>query len=661
MSSSPKEISIKGFITAERHASPHIVKIISEILQNSMEANRLARKQRAEKTQIIVKLHFDTNAIFNSLSIIDSATHSSGITNIETKQILSLYNHIGSNDGFSEFGIGGKQSCMQLGNRILYETKTNESGGTLIWDINTILNGEKENHFDSISFNSDVLNVKLPFTTGTKVTITDLVPKFKSHSTSTYLRSREEGQNFEEDICKSFVEIEHQENVFFEFYKCGKFEESKSFKLQTLSNLKDLHEQYKLVVCNDNNVITTYVLHNNAYYQLYDEQKVHNTSMKKNDKFKSKNIFNESKKQDKKDFENEKQNDIIGYAILHLSTESKVVDKDDKELLKRFHTLMGFDTHRKVAGGSIVKTNITPLFLQWNKFSSHRTRYNRFRGAIEYDKKLDNIVQTDKCKTVSDDRSFEYSFRYTILQLTDDYFKRIKKEHKLYDTDKIINEDDKSISDEAILVKKNNVEDTSCQYELTINQHSSPSNNKDIIDNKLLQDNINVENASYELESSHLCTSQEKNILDNSKLKEESVENIEHEQEVDVFVKDENEHDNYNINSPLSNTLLSESDQFQNNNDNIDEEHIHENVVDFVDDLSVKSQEFNIDDEITNKNSSCNNTILQIIETLHRITDILSENQDIILNNLKTLNENNVNDYLTYIKLFETKLNSIVS
>jgi hypothetical protein len=429
MSSDPKEICIKGFIIAERHASPHIVKIVSEILQNSMEANRLARLAGAEETVIKVQFYFQSS-IFSSLVVSDFASHSSGIINIESKQIFSLYNHVGENDGFSEFGIGGKQSCMQLGNRIEYKTKSNSTHGALLWNINEILTGNKKNHFDSITSVSSSLDIKFPFSTGTKLSIEDLCSKFKSQSVSSYLMSMGNNESsFREDICKSFVSIENNEKIIFEFVKDGNHLHDLDIVLEAKTNIKDHIEEHQLVVCRKNELYTTYVEHEDSYYELYDDIKrlTHDHTKPKRDKFK-KNLF---------ELKNKKQlneNDVVGRATLCLSTETETLLKDDKIAMNKHHATMGFDTHRRVAGGSIVKTNITPLSLQWNKFSSHRTRFTRFRGAIVYDKRLDSIVQTDKCKTVSDDRAFEPSFRYTILQLTNDYFTRMKKKG-FYDTE----------------------------------------------------------------------------------------------------------------------------------------------------------------------------------------------------------------------------------
>lgn len=413
----PRDISIRGFIKAERHASPHILKIISEILQNSMEANRLARNHGADRTTIIVEFRFDDAHSLRSMHVTDYASCGSGINDISNKHIFSLYNHIGDSDGFSEFGIGGKQSCMQLGDVVSYATNTGQDGGTLTWNIaNAIMT---DDHFGSIVFSSEVLSIPSPYQTGTQVRISDIVPKFKSTSVGTYLLSRgqddENYENFQEDICSSFVKIEEKEEVIFRFNKSGVYQTHLEFKLVPKSNLMQHHEEHQLVVVRNSDKYDTYLKHNNMYYKYYSDQK--------RNRFTTGNLYKDPK------LSLPNSSHIVGDAILHLSTDTESTD------IAQMHPLMGYDAHRRVSGGSVVKTNLTPLRLQWNLFSSHRTRYVQFRGAIEYDKRLDSIVQTDKCKTVSDDRAFERSFNYTILHLTSDYLNRMKKEGH-YNADK---------------------------------------------------------------------------------------------------------------------------------------------------------------------------------------------------------------------------------
>jgi hypothetical protein len=423
MNSIPKEICIKGFIKAERHASPHIVKVISEILQNSLEANRIARSKNAKETEVIVSLYFNSTNIFSKLTVEDFASHDSGIHDIQTKQIFSLYNHVGENDGYSEFGIGGKQSCMQLGNLITYETKSNSSGGKLVWNISKIIDNEVHDYFNSITYSEELLMIPSPYKTGTKVSVENLESKFNSLSISTYLLYTETGggQTFKDNICRSFVKIDDAEKVKFRFIHSGKL--VGEFHLTPSTNICDNCEIYKMKIYNINDhetnkeFITTLVEHNNDYYRLYDEHCEFKRDKLLKEVFNKKTLYTKS-------LTNQV---LIGEAELILSTYTSEVDDTNKDAMIKLRSEMGFDIHRRVKDGSIVRTNITTLSLQWNKFSSHRTRYNRFRGAIVYDKRLDNIVQTDKCKTVSDDRHFEPSFRRTILQLTDMYMRKMKE------------------------------------------------------------------------------------------------------------------------------------------------------------------------------------------------------------------------------------------
>jgi hypothetical protein len=96
---------------------------------------------------------------------------------------------------------------------------------------------------------------------------------------------------------------------------------------------------------------------------------------------------------------------------------------------------MGYDTYRIVEGGGIIKTNPEKLRLKWTKWSSHRTRYAAFRGAIMYDRNSDIYLNSDKAKTTSDDRPFHDFIRWNILHITDKYFAKMKTENGFYDTD----------------------------------------------------------------------------------------------------------------------------------------------------------------------------------------------------------------------------------
>jgi hypothetical protein len=501
MNSIPKEICIKGFIKAERHASPHIIKVISEILQNSLEANRIARSKNAKETEIIVSLYFNSTNIFSKLTVEDFASHDSGIYDIQTKQIFSLYNHVGENDGYSEFGIGGKQSCMQLGNLITYETKSNSSGGTLVWNISKIINDEVHDYFNSIIYSEESLIIPSPYKTGTKVSIENIESKFNSLSISKYLLYTETGggQIFKDNICRSFVKIDNSEKVKFRFINSGKL--VGEFYLTPSTNICDNCEIYKMKIYNINDhetnkeFITTLVEHKNDYYRLYDEHCEFKRDKLLKDVFNKKTLYTKSL-----------TNQVfIGEAELILSTYTPEVDDTNKDAMIKLRSEMGFDIHRRVKDGSIVRTNITTLSLQWNKFLSHRTRYNRFRGAIVYDKRLDNIVQTDKCKTVSDDRHFEPSFRRTILQLTDMYMRKMKeKQFYLEKINSHIQTNDTNTGQvHQILENIDDVSSTSETEEETYT-YTEFQNDQDLINTSLKSKEVPMTNSSLLLINGNL-------------------------------------------------------------------------------------------------------------------------------------------------------------
>jgi hypothetical protein len=159
------DISIRGYIDAERKAAPDISLPIKELLHNCLEIIRIARQKDASiKGKINIILRLENNKLYE-LKVVDIATSSTGIINLKSKKIYKLYSHNGDSTGFSECGIGATLETMRCSDLIEHHTITpSRIYERTIWDVqkSRTINSLK----DAIDYEENPLNITRSHTNG---------------------------------------------------------------------------------------------------------------------------------------------------------------------------------------------------------------------------------------------------------------------------------------------------------------------------------------------------------------------------------------------------------------------------------------------------------------------------------------------------------------
>ena len=442
------DISIRGYINAERKAAPDISLPIKELLHNCLEIIRIARqKDTSIKGKINIILRLENNKLYE-LKVVDIATSSTGISNLKSKKIYKLYSHNGDSTGFSECGIGAALETMRCSDLIEHHTITpSRIYERTIWDVqkSRTINSLK----DAIDYEENPLNKPLVehlqdgFTTGTAVICKNILTRLKNNNVSDYI-IKENTSCLYDDLCKHLVQYDNQNvNISLLVYKNSELKFNEPIIQKKI--LENKIKKFKMICCEDK------ITGDRASFILYSPDMDNYDKFDSNDNLETNNFEISSNaefinhytgqgidlltksKQSKFTFDSIKEKyNIISKIILLCSTGVKV-SEDNK--IKDAHR-MGFYGFREVAGGNIVGTTNEPLTLKWGTFKSHKTRYTQFRGVIHYDRKSDHLLMSDKSKTLSNERDVDPSVRFNILKLTHDYFAKMKSEHGDYNTEK---------------------------------------------------------------------------------------------------------------------------------------------------------------------------------------------------------------------------------
>jgi hypothetical protein len=438
---SQQDIDIRGMIHAERKSAPSILIPLKEALHNSLEAIRLARLLDPTNIGIIRITSYIRDKHLEKWSVFDQATKNTGIPNLESKELYKLYHHKGSQKGFSEYGMGGKVENLRCCDLIEHHTMT-DSGiyEKTRWDIQK--SRETNSLLDVIEYNKNPNYKPMSFvegySTGTLLECSGILPRLKNIATSDYITNMGLGGLFE-DLNHSLVKFDSENiQIFYEV-----FENDHQIINKRIVSKNYLHgyiETRELICCEDkaNREINTFIkqkLNEDDVCESILMNEITNESIKDDDIFetyyegqKNNNLGSDRPKKQILGKELKAKYIIRSHIKLICSTaEYDDVDEDDQKF--------GFYGLREVEGKNIVCTTPEPLLLKWGKLKSHKTRHNQLRVGIQYDRKSDQFLLSDKSKTLSDDRDIEPSLRFNTLKLTDMYISKMRRLHKFYEAD----------------------------------------------------------------------------------------------------------------------------------------------------------------------------------------------------------------------------------
>ena len=481
------DIDVDGYYTAIRSAPRPVQQQITEILSNSLEAIRLSeQKNPNNKSKIMFDVHLADNNKLEKIIIEDYSENGTGIKNLKSKNILKQYNHKGDKNGFSEYGEGGSEALKQVADTILYETvnKPGVSESLLVDKDTAIENG----NIKQSSIYSDAGSYIPPqgHLSGTKITLTNI---YEMYTTS------EQGNEFlDGTIAKKLSESFVRLNLNIEEFKLRVFKNHeiiRSYDITSSSNLQGKLREHRLSLLHHKETGEKMCLVEKKGKKYTYEKKPSkrgdshiSIELKTRDEVR-KSVEPKSKKgstKQKKTFEEsyDPKYDIDNYErvipsqlILSLSTDEE-----------RDHDKMGFTGHRRVAGDNIIKSSGNILNLDFGLFKSHRTRHGQFRGAINYDRNWDKYLNSDKSKTISDDRPFIPSIQCVIKGLTSEYFKDMRKEHGDYNPEKEADDDYNDENEETT----NDQEDTNINI---VQKEVTPPDDEDR-NNDQQDTNINI-------------------------------------------------------------------------------------------------------------------------------------------------------------------------
>jgi hypothetical protein len=438
------DIDISGMIVAERKAAPTILTPVKEALHNSLEVLRLARQFDSRNKGMIELIFHMRGRHLEKWSMFDQATKNTGIKNLESKQLYKLYKHEGVQTGFSEYGIGSKLENLRCCDLIEHHTIT-DSGiyERTSWHIPRSI--ESNSLLDVIEYNAnpnyqpmrELFNHELGFNTGTLLECSSILPRLKNLDTANYIM---DPAGLLEDINHSLVQFDSENiQIFFKVFENGDLKMHE--QIGSKDYLYGYRETYDLISCEDKTTreISTFIkltpVNETMGFESILSNQLSNSTIQNNDKFvtyyggqKIDNLGSDKPKEELTGARLKQTFSVKSHVKLICTTaEYEEVDEDNSKY--------GFYGFREVEGGNIVCTTPEPLLLKWGKLKSHKTRHCQLRVGIQYDRQSDQVLLSDKSKTLSDDREIDASLRINILKLTDMYISKMRKEHKFYETD----------------------------------------------------------------------------------------------------------------------------------------------------------------------------------------------------------------------------------
>ena len=446
------DINIAGMINAERKSAPKILLPVKEGLHNSLEIIRLARNKDPSVKGCIYIIFIIVDGIFSKWSIVDNATGGTGIKNIDTKKIYKLYDHSGDKTGFSEYGIGSKIENLRCCDIVEHHTITDSQlYESTKWNIARSI--EENSLLDIIEYTREpqykplLKYMKHGYKTGTMLLCSEILPRLKNKDTKNYITNIEESNSLYAELSNHLI-VYDKDNIDINYIV---YEDD--------LNVPKINEQilprnilaskgvktFEIICCEDkkNRDMQSYVINGPNFDNYVSFEDAILTPLNYNlDKRTNIISYYDGQKIDKLNSSKikytgtisdiEKKCNITSVVKLILSTEPLVYDddgnikNDDKK---------GFYGAREVSGGNIVCTTIDPIKLKWKTIDSHKTRFTQLRGVIQYDRKSDQVLLSDKSKSLSDDRDIEPTLRFNILKLTHDYFSEMRKHYGDYETD----------------------------------------------------------------------------------------------------------------------------------------------------------------------------------------------------------------------------------
>jgi hypothetical protein len=423
------DMDVCGYVNAERKSNSPLEDVYSEQIANAQEAIRLAKKINPDIKSKIEVINYIQDDTLVCMKVRDMATGFTGIHNMQSKEMFKLFHHSSKEStGYSEYGIGGKLKNMLLARKITYKTKTNSGPNEMsLWDVDKSI--VKNSIIEAVEYSRENVDFQLDpdYYTGTELICENITEPYRTQEVAESIidvsyNPDEEPYNpgeyqFKVDglykrLCKKYIKIDETCPIYFIVYKDGELIANKKIAPSTdLANYKE-----------------TAVLHiyesmaTKKLRVLYEKYGIWYESEPSN----GKDVFRKDASILKPDKITSIQSNYMfrSNITIYCSTDSRNINPK-----------MGYDTYRIVEGGGIIKTNPEKLRLKWSKWSSHRTRYAAFRGAIMYNRNSDTYLNSDKAKTTSDDRPFHDLIRWNILHITDKYFAKMKTENGFYDTD----------------------------------------------------------------------------------------------------------------------------------------------------------------------------------------------------------------------------------
>ena len=457
--STKNDINITGMIKAERKSCPSILVPVKEALHNSLEVIRLARNQDLSITAEIELRFYIRNDLLDSFEVFDTATGLTGIKNMGSKNIYILYHHEGGSNGFSEYGIGSKLENLRCCNMIEHHTITSDGiYEQTKWNIQTSIDENKLLEVIQYERNPKYRHKRCNIPsgeTGTLLVCSEILPHLRNITASDYIKDK-----LYEELCNHLIKYD-DENVTITFkvydddfvnpnidkiirpnYFLGGY--IKTYCILCCQKRNNPHEKQSFIIIEkdrpaDNfdkdsfddqsiKLLEDFGLFEECFtYYIPNKKK---EDKPKRDKFASKkDPHTKSIQKISEDYE------VVSKIKLILSTAERMRETESNNYKDIDKT--GFYGIREVEGGNVVCTTIVPIQLKWNIFKSHRTRYVQFRGGIHYSNKSDELIMSDKSKSLSDDRDFEPSLRCNILHLTNKYFSAMREKYSMYNTDVI--------------------------------------------------------------------------------------------------------------------------------------------------------------------------------------------------------------------------------
>jgi hypothetical protein len=424
------DIDVCGYVGAERKSNSPLEDVYSEQIANAQEAIRLAKKIDPDVKSKIEIVNYIVDNTLVCAKVRDMASGFTGIHNMKSKEMFKLFHHPSKEStGYSEYGIGGKLKNMLLARKITYKTKTN-SGPTemSVWDVDKSI--EKNSIVDAVEYFRGNTDFQLDpnYYTGTELICENITEPYRTQEVAesiinvSYNPDGEEHNDLDEcqikadglykRLCRKYIKIDETCPIYFIVYKDGELIAKK--QIVPSSDLENYKETAVLHIYES--------MATKKLRVLYEKDGIWYESEPSN----GKDVFRKDASILKPDKITSIQSNYIfrSNITIYCSTDSRNINSK-----------MGYDTYRIVEGGGIIKTNPEKLRLKWTKWSSHRTRYAAFRGAIMYDRNSDIYLNSDKAKTTSDDRPFHDLIRWNILHITDKYFAKMKIENGFYDTD----------------------------------------------------------------------------------------------------------------------------------------------------------------------------------------------------------------------------------